>query len=107
VEKLGYFISEAPVLILIIWFAYRLVQFRRYRKSQPIVTEGDRQLFCPKQRAGLSFRFFHKLAVATAITGLSAYLEVIILAPLGAAILTVTVLLTSATVVHRLLFSQA
>jgi hypothetical protein len=106
-EKLGYFISEAPVFFLIFWFAFRLVQLRRYFTKRPIVTEADRQLLHGKVNAKLSFKFLHKFTVATLIVALSGYLEVMLLAPFGAAIMTATVFLTSASVVHRLFLVKA
>jgi hypothetical protein len=105
-EKLGYFISEAPVFFLIFWFAFRLVQLRRYFKKRPILTEADQQLLRAPVKTELSFKFLHKIAVAMVIVALSGYLEIVILEPFGAAILTATMLLTSAVVVNRLLLEK-
>ena len=49
-DKIGYVLSEVPVLLFVIWFAFRLVQYRRYRRNQPIYTDKDRQLLFSKIR---------------------------------------------------------
>ncbi|HEV8721696.1 MAG TPA: hypothetical protein VGW77_13785 [Candidatus Binatia bacterium] len=106
-DRIGYLLSEAPVFFFMIWFAIRLVQYRRYRRNLPIVTENDRRMLFqrPKEDPG-SFRFCLRLILAILAVTVVGYLQFITLAPLGAAILSGTLLLTSATIVHRLLIEQ-
>ncbi len=106
-DRIGYLLSEVPVLFFVIWFAIRLVQYRRYRNNLPIITENDRRMLFqrPKEHAG-SFRFCLRLILAILSVTAVGYLQFITLAPLGAAILSGTLLLTSATIVRRLLIEQ-
>jgi hypothetical protein len=103
-EKLGYLLSEAPVLIFVVWFATRLFQFRRRRKNQPSFAEPDRKLLF----AGATVRpspvaFYLKLSLAAVVATAASVIEFIILAPLGATIITGALILTSATIVHKVL----
>jgi len=107
-EKLGYIISEAPVLFLMIWFAVRMVQYRRRRRLEPIFSAGDKALLFPPNKISLSspimrVKFARCILLATAAT----YLEFLVLAPFGAAILCVALTLTTAAIVHRVLLSPA
>jgi hypothetical protein len=52
------------------------------------------------------FRFYSKLALAILTVTAVGYLQFITLAPLGAAILSGTLLLTAATIVRRLLLDE-
>ena len=107
-DRVGYLLSEVPIFFLMIWFAIRLVHYRRYRRNLPIVTENDRRMLFqrPKEAPG-SFRFCLRLILAILAVTAVGYLQFITLAPLGAAILSCTFLLTSATIVRRLLIEQA
>jgi hypothetical protein len=103
-EKFGYLLSEAPVLIFVIWFATRLFQFRRRRKNQPAFAEPDRRLLF----AGANVRpnppaFYFKLSLAAVVAAAASVVEFIVLAPLGATIVTGALILTSATIVHKVL----
>jgi hypothetical protein len=106
-DRIGYLLSEIPVFLFVIWFAVRLVQYRRYRNNLPIVTENDRRMLFhrPTDRQG-TFRFYSKLALAILAVTAVGYLQFITLAPLGAGILSGTLLLTAATIVHRLLMNE-
>lgn len=106
-DRIGYLLSEIPVFIFVIWFAVRLVQYRRYRNNLPIVTENDRRMLFqrPKKHPG-NFRFCLRLAMAILLVTAVGYLQFITLAPLGAAILSGTLLLTSATIVRQLLMDE-
>jgi hypothetical protein len=106
-ERIGYLLSEVPVFIFVIWFAVRLVQYRRYRNNLPMFTENDRQmLFRRPKDSPTTFRFYLKLALASLAVAAVGYLEFIMLAPLGAAILSGTLLLTSAAIVRQLLLNE-
>lgn len=103
-DQLGYIISELPVLVLMIWFAVRLVQLRRARENRPAFTEDDRRiLFEAVQNRGRTWRFYSRFALTIlAVTALSV-VEIIALAPFGAAIVAGALLLTAAAIVQRLL----
>ena len=101
-DKLGYIISEAPVFFLVIWVAVRLVQYRRYRNKQPLFSERDRALLFPENKVDLRspvlrVKFARCILLATAAT----YVEFLMLAPLGAAILCIALVLTTAGIVQR------
>lgn len=103
-EKLGYLLSEAPVLIFVVWFAVRLIQFRRRRKKQPTFSENDRRLLFGNPRTRpTTLTIYLKFALAIIAVTAVGILEFIALAPVGAAILTGALLLTSAVIVHQLL----
>ena len=107
-DKLGYIISEAPVFFLVIWVAVRLVQYRRYRNKQPLFSERDRAMLFPENKIDLRspvlrVRFARCILLATAAT----YVEFLMLAPLGAAILCVALVLTTAGIVQGILFDQS
>lgn len=102
-DQLGYILSEAPVFILMTWFAVRYVQRRRYRENRPAFTEEDRLiLFDAGQKSG-TLRFYSRFALAIlAVTGIG-YIEILALAPFGAAIVAGVLLLTAADIVRRIL----
>ena len=107
-DKLGYIISEAPVFFLVIWVAVRLVQYRRYRNKQPLFSERDRAMLFPENKVdlrspALRVKFARCILLATAAT----YVEFLMLAPLGAAILCVALVLTTAGIVQGILFDQS
>ena len=106
-DKLGYFISEAPVLFFVIWIAVRLVQYRRYRNNQPLFSERDEALLFPQNKLDLRspirrVKFARCILLATAAT----YVEFLVLAPFGAAILCITLVLTTAGIVNGVLFDN-
>jgi hypothetical protein len=100
-DKIGYVLSEVPVLLFVIWFAFRLVQYRRYRRNQPIYTDKDRQLLFSKIRTTVEPPVFRLGLVRTVLASTAAtYFEILTLAPFGAAILSAALLLTSAAIVR-------
>lgn len=103
-ENLGYILSEAPVFFLTMWFAIRIVHYRRYRRNQPIFSDNDRRLLFTRTKPNLESPIF-RLRLARSILAVTAaiYLEIVILSPFGAGILAAALLLTSATIVHRIL----
>jgi len=107
-EKLGYIISEAPVLFFVIWVAVRLVQYRRYRKQQPLFSERDKAFLFPHKKVDLRspirrVKFARCILYATAAT----YIEFVLLAPFGAAIMCVALVLTTAGIVNGVMFDNA
>jgi hypothetical protein len=97
-DEIGYVLSEVPVLLFVIWFAFRLVQYRRYRRNQPIYSDKDLQLLFSK--TNLEQPVFPALARAILAATAATYLEILTLAHFGAAILSATLLLTSAAIVR-------
>jgi hypothetical protein len=91
------------VLFFVVWFATRLFQFRRRRKNRPAFVETDRRLLFAGAKARPSPMFYLKLAVAALVATTASVVEFVILAPLGATIMTGTLILTSAAIVHKLL----
>ena len=107
-EKLGYIISEVPVLFLVIWFALRLIQYRRRRNQEPLYSARDEELLRPQNKLDLRspltrVKFARCILLATVAT----YVEFFALAQFGAAILCVALTLTTAGIVHRLLFATS
>ena len=103
-EHLGYILSEAPVFFLTMWFAIRLVHYRRYRRNQPLFSDSDRRLLFTPTKPRLDSPVF-RLKLVRSILGVTAamYVEILILGPFGAGILAAALLLTSAAIVHRIL----
>jgi len=107
-EKLGYIISEAPVLFLVIWFAIRVLQYRRHRKQRPLFSAGDEALLFPHQKVDLRSPIMRvNLARCILLATAATYAEFLVLATFGAAILCVALVLTTAGIVHRVLFTPA
>jgi hypothetical protein len=100
-DKIGYILSEVPVLLFVIWFAFRLVQYRRYRRNQPIYSDKDRQLLFSRTKTTLEPPVF-RLGLARAILAatVATYFEILTLAPFGAAILSTALVLTNAAIVR-------
>ena len=103
-EKMGYILSEAPVLFFVIWFTIRLIQFRRRRRKQPIFSEIDRSLlFGNRKRRSETITFYLKLSLAIVVAAAVTVIEFITLAPLGAAVITGALLLTSGMILRQIL----
>lgn len=107
-DKIGYIISEAPVLILVIWGAICLIRYRRWRRQEPLYSADDAALFFPQNKIDLRspatwLKFARCIALATAAT----CVEFLTLAEFGAAILSVSLMLTTAGIIHRVLFNPA
>ena len=102
-DRFGYLLSELPGLIFIVWFAVRFFQFRRRQNNQPSYSETDRQLLfgAPRQRLAKSAVYFRLALAIIAVTTIGV-LEILVLAPFGAAIITTSLLLTSTAIVHSL-----
>jgi hypothetical protein len=102
-DKIGYLLSEIPTLIFIIWFAVRFFQFRRRQTHQPSYSESDRELLfgTPRPRPAKSAVYLRLALAIVAVTTIGV-LEILVLAPFGAAIITASLLLTSTAIVHRL-----
>jgi hypothetical protein len=107
-ENLGYIISEAPVLFLIIWFGVRLVHVRRYRNKQPIYSERDAALLYPQTNFDLRSPMSRvRLARCILFATAAFYVEFLILAPFGAAILCASLMLTTAALVQNFILNPS
>lgn len=106
-EKIGYFLSEAPIFFFVMWFGIRLVHIRRYRNKQPIYTERDWRLLYQSAKLSLTSPIMRLLLARSILAATAAiYVEFLVLAPFGAGILTAAVLLTTASIVQRLLLAD-
>ena len=106
-EKFGYFLSEAPVLFLMIWLAVRLVRWRRSRENRPCFNEVDRRvLFHAAQYRPDTWQFYPRFAFTVFAVATLGSLQIFVLAPLGAAIITTALVLTSAAIVHGVLLRE-
>ena len=103
-DQLGYILSEAPVLILMVWFAVRFVQLRRARENRPVFSENDRRiLFRADGHQPRTWRYYSRFALAILAVTIVGFLEIIAFAPFGAAIVSGVLLLTAADIVRRIL----
>jgi hypothetical protein len=106
-EKLGYILSEAPVFFFVMWLGIRIVHIRRYRNNQPLYTERDWRMLYESAKHSLvspvmRLKLARTILAATAVI----YLEFLVLAPFGAGILSAAVLLTTASIVQRILLAD-
>ena len=103
-ERLGYFISEAPILIFMIWSSVQIVRWRRARQNRAAFNQHDRNLlFHAGSKRPNTLRFCARFLLAVAAVTMLAFVQLVVLAPLGAAIITGALVLTSAAVVYRVL----
>jgi hypothetical protein len=103
-EKTGFVLWEGITLLMVIFGGIGMVALRRRASGRPAFTYEDRQLFFGRSRMRLPTpRLLFNFGVAIVLCFFSALLEVLILAPLGAGLLTVVLLLTSLGIVNKLL----
>jgi hypothetical protein len=106
-EKLGYLLSELPVLALMIWVAVKIVYWRRGRENRPRFNEGDRRmLFQAAQYGPDHWQFYPRFVLAVLAVSILGFLQTVVLAPLGAAIVTGAFVLTSTAIVHGVLLGE-
>jgi hypothetical protein len=104
-EKLGYVLSELPVLILMIWSAVKIVHWRRAREGRRPSNELDRRILSRDARYRPDdWQFYPRFVLAVLAVAIVGGLQIMLLAPLGAAIVTGVFVLTSAAIVHGTLF---
>ena len=103
-EDLGYLLSEAPFLALIVVFTVRLIRWRRSRGGRPLFDANDRRVLEQKPCYGPShWQFYPRFLLAVLAVIAVSLLQFVALAPFGAAVLTTTLVLTSAAIVRGLL----
>ena len=106
-EKLGYLISELPILILMISIAVKFVHWRRAREGRPLSNEADRRFLSrAASYSPVSWQFYPRFVLAVLAVAIVGALQIIILAPLGAAIVTGAFILSSAAIVYGALFRE-
>ena len=106
-DKLGYILFEAPIFFFVMWFGIRLVHIRRYRNRQPIYTERDSRLICQSAKLSLTSPIMRlRLARSILATTAAIYVEFLVLAPFGAGILGAAMLLTTASIIQRILLAD-
>jgi len=106
-EKLGYILSEAPVLILMVWSAVWIVRWRRSRENRPWFNQQDqRLLFHAAEYRPNTWAFYPRFILAVFAVAILGFIQLVILAPLGAAIGTGAFILTSAVIVHGVLLRR-
>jgi hypothetical protein len=106
-EDFGYILWEVPFLLLIVWSTVKLIRWRRSRENRPGFSDRDKHvLFHAARHAPQRRKFYLRFFVAVlAVTSLGTLLMVV-LAPLGAAILAGVIILTSAAVVHEIVLGN-
>jgi hypothetical protein len=103
-EKTGFVLWEGITLLMVIFGGIGMVALRRRASGRPAFTYEDRQLFFGRSKVGVpTHRLLLNFGVAILLCFFSAVLEVLILAPVGAGLLTVVLLLTSLGIVNKLL----
>lgn len=106
-EKIGYILSEVTTYVLVIWFTIGFVQFRRWLKHQPLVSTEDRKLLCSRPRiATNSLEFYLRFFVTVVALAAIGVLEIVVLGPFGAAILSGALLLTAVALVRSILLFE-
>jgi hypothetical protein len=106
-EDFGYILSEAPFLILIVWSTVKIVRWRRSRDNRPGFSVSDHHMFFHAARYGPEhWQFYPRFVLAVLAVATLGSLQIIALAPLGAAVLAGVLLLTSATIVHGVMLDE-
>jgi hypothetical protein len=106
-ENFGYILSEAPFLILIVWSVVKLVRWRRSRDNRPAFSDNDRyMLFHAAQYGFEHWQFYPRFVLAVLGVTTLGSLQIIAMAPVGAAILAGVLILTSTAVVHGLMLRE-
>ena len=106
-EELGHVLAELPVLVLLIWLAVRIFQWRRARAKRPQFSDDDRRmLFHRSPSAPENWHFYPRFILAVLAVMILWFLQITILADFGAAIVTAAFVLTSAAIVHGVLLER-
>ena len=98
---MGYILSEAFMLLVVISLTKGILHLRRGGDQRRFLSRNDREeFFHPiKMTASAPVRFFRYAVIFTLVVT-SGVIEIIILAPFGAAIITGALLVTCATIVR-------
>jgi len=98
---MGYILAEAFTLLVVISFTKGILCLRRGRGPRRFLSHGDREVFFQpiKLTASAPIRFFRYAVIFTLVAAVGA-IEIIILSPFGATIVTGALLVTCAAIVH-------
>ena len=100
-DRMGYILAEAFTLLVVISFTKGILCLRRGRDQRRFLSHGDREVFFQPIKLTVSapMRFFRYAVIFTLVVTIGV-IEIVILAPFGAAILTGALLVTCAAIVH-------
>jgi hypothetical protein len=104
-DKLGFVLWEGLTLLTVIFGGIGLMVLRRKFSGRPAFTNQDRQLFFGRSQVRLTrARLLLNFSIAVLSCLLIGVLEVLTFARFGTGVLTVVLVLTSLTIVRKLLF---
>jgi hypothetical protein len=96
-ESIGYIVSEVTILLFVLFLGVGIVALRRKLYGRPAFTQRDRKLFFGHSRREISLFALGKAAI---LFSFFAAVEFVVLAPFGAAVLSVIMLVTLLAVVR-------
>ena len=96
-ESLGYILPEGVMLLFVLMVGLAVLGLRRRLKGERAFTDRDHRFFFGRSRAKTSFLAFGRAVVLFSVLAL---IEVLILEPFGAAILSGVLLITLLAVVR-------
>lgn len=104
-EKFGFALWEATTLLIVILCGIGIMVLRRKASGRPAFSNEDQELFFGRARVKTSTpKHLFNLGIAVFLCLFLALLEMLVFAPLGAATLTVVLVLTSLAIVNAVLF---
>jgi hypothetical protein len=105
IEKFGYVLWEGIILPIVIFGGIGLLVLRRKSRGKPAFTNQDYELFFGASKIKMSKpKEVLTLGLAVILCLIIGGLEFIVLAPLGATLLTSALVLTSLAIVYKLFF---
>lgn len=105
IEKIGFALWEAITLLAVMLVGIGIMVLRRKASGRPVFSDEDRQLFFGRLRIkAWTPKHLVKLGIAAFLCFLLVLLEMLMFAPLGAATLTVVLVLTSLAIVKIVIF---
>jgi len=101
-DRMGYILAEAFTLLVVISFTKAILRLRRGCDQRRFLSQRDREVFFQpiKLTAGAPMRFLRYAVIFTLVTTIGA-VEIIILSPFGATIVSGALLVTCTAIVHR------
>jgi hypothetical protein len=103
-ERIGYVVWESFTLLAVLSSGIGLLALRRIANGRPGFTDEDRYLFFGRGVRPCGPRMILKLAGAGALCFCSLAVEVALFLPVGAALLTGIMLLTSMAIVAKVVY---
>src|SRR5262245_56926416 len=103
-DRMGYILAEGFTLLVIVSFTKGFVFLRRGRDRRRFLNRADRaSLFRPLRLPPNASQRFCRYLITFVLTVMAGAAEIILIAPLGAAILTGALLVTSTAIVQHCL----